>query len=1082
EFPDRETQALAEMQLDLPQGHIGARTGLYDFHVNPDINVFVGCGLGGTSLVNASVALRPDPRLFADPRWPPALREDVAAGTLDEGYRRAQEMLKPVPYPEDFPALAKLQALERSAAQVHAPCYRPPINVSFKDGVNHVGVQQQSCKLCGDCVSGCNYGAKNTVMMNYLPDAKRHGAEIYTQAEVRRVERGNGRWRVYYRLLSAGRETFAAPDLFVSADVVVLSAGTLGSTEILLRSKAAGLSVSDRLGHHFTGNGDVLGFGYNADTVINGIGFGHHGPEGRPAVGPCITGIVDMRGQPQVQDGMVVEEGSIPGAVSAFLPAAFAAAARLVGKDTDAGLADRVTERLRELDSLVRGAYHGAVRHTQIYLVMAHDDGAGRLHLQDDRLRVDWPDAGAQRVFQRIDERLRELTRPLGGTYVKNPLWSALLNHGLITVHPLGGCVMADAAQRGVVNHLGQVYSAGQGDAVYDGLYVCDGATIPLPLGVNPLLTITALAERCAVLLARERGWEVDYRLPAVPAPAPQSARIGIQFTETMRGEWSLKPAPGAAPCAAHGADATPFEFTLTVISEDLERMLSDPRHAARMIGSVTAPALSNRPLTVTEGEFNLFVPDPERVDARRMRYRMRMTAEDGRVYYLDGYKQIHDDPGFDLWSDTTTLYITVHDGANAAGPVLGEGVLHILPEDFLRQMSTLQVKNADGPLQRLEAAARFGRYFAGVLFETYGGIFARPTLFNPDAPPRRKRPLCAPAPQVYFFHTEDGAKLRLTRYRGGTLGPVMLAHGLGVSSLIFAIDTIETNLVEYLCAHGYDVWLLDYRASIELPASAARFTADDVALRDYPAAVARVRALTGAASVQIVAHCFGSTTFVMAMLAGLQGVRSAVCSQIAAHVVTPVATRVKAGLHLPEVLDALGVQSLTAYVDSHADWQERLYDAALKLYPVPPEERCASPVCHRVTFMYAPLYEHDQLNADTHDALHEMFGVANIGAMDHLAAMVRAGHVVAAGGSDRYMPHLQRLAIPITFIHGAENACFLPRSTELTYEALRDKNAKISYRRHVIPGYGHIDCIFGKDAARDVYPLILEHLQGIGQ
>jgi cholesterol oxidase len=304
-----------------------------------------------------------------------------------------------------------------------------------------------------------------------------------------------------------------------------------------------------------------------------------------------------------------------------------------------------------------------------------------------------------------------------------------------------------------------------------------------------------------------------------------------------------------------------------------------------------------------------------------------------------------------------------------------------------------------------------------------------------------------------------------------------MLAHGLGVSSLIFTIDTIETNLVEYLCAHGFDVWLLDFRSSIELPAHRQRYTADDVARLDFPAAVARVRDVTGATAIQVVAHCFGATTFTMAMLAGLQGVRSSVISQISTHITTPALTHVKTGLHIPEVLAALGVNSLTAYVDSHADWKDRLLDAALRLYPVGRDEHCRSKVCHRIALLYAPLYEHAQLDVATHDALHELFGDAAITAFEHLARLSRTGHLVDATGGEIYMDKLSRLAIPTTFLHGAANACFLPRSTEDTVAALSQANGAGLYRRHLIPGYGHIDCIFGKHAARDVYPHILEHL-----
>jgi cholesterol oxidase len=323
--------------------------------------------------------------------------------------------------------------------------------------------------------------------------------------------------------------------------------------------------------------------------------------------------------------------------------------------------------------------------------------------------------------------------------------------------------------------------------------------------------------------------------------------------------------------------------------------------------------------------------------------------------------------------------------------------------------------------------------------------------------------------------------RLRLTRYEGGEKGPVVLSHGLGVSSLIFSIDTIETNLVEFLVASGYDVWLLDYRASIELPASQSQFTGDEVALRDYPAAVSEVLERTGAPAVDMVVHCFGATTFFMAMLAGLRGVRSALVSQIGPHVLAPALTRLKSGLHTPDLLRALGFESLTAAASQQADWPERLYDAALRLWPVPAGEQCTSATCRRISFLYAPLYEHDQLDAATHGALHEMFGVANVASFDHLALLVRRRALVDSAGRDVYMPHFDRLRIPITFLHGAENACFLPESTATSFDVLRAANGTALYRRQLISGYGHIDCIFGRNAARDVYPFVLEHLERAG-
>ncbi len=406
----------------------------------------------------------------------------------------------------------------------------------------------------------------------------------------------------------------------------------------------------------------------------------------------------------------------------------------------------------------------------------------------------------------------------------------------------------------------------------------------------------------------------------------------GIQFTETMRGYFSAAVKDDYESAAARGRqDDSPFEFTLTVTSDDLEQMLENTNHTAKLTGTVAAPALDAQPLTVLLGEFHLFVRDPQHVETRLMRYEMLLGNTEGQRFYFDGFKVIRDDGVLNIWHDTTTLYFTVFRGEGSSSPILGKGILKILPRDFVHQLTTMRATNTRNEFERIETEARFGRFFAGVLFDVYGGVFAKHTIFNPNAPPRKKRPLRVSAPEVHYFNAIDGVQLRLIRYEGGRKGPVVLLHGLGVSSLIFAIDTIETNLLEFLYVAGFDVWLLDFRASIDLPSSALQFTADDVATKDYPAAIEQVRTLTGAASVQVLAHCYGATTFSMALCAGLRGVRSAVISQISTHIVPPKINRIRTGLHLPDFLQTLGVKALDAYVDSHEDWLNRLYDKALE-------------------------------------------------------------------------------------------------------------------------------------------------------
>ncbi len=456
EFPDTNPKVLAETQIDTPKAHLGARSSLYDMRLNDNINVFKGCGLGGTSLVNANVSLEADRRAIDHPRWPQAFCDDIGT-KLKDGTKRALDMLKAVPYEDgDYLRLEKLDALEASASALEGEFYRVPINVNFTDfadGTNHVGVEQQACTRCGDCLTGCNYSAKNTLMMNYLPDAVNHGGRIFTQIDVRRLERENASWVIHYQILDSGRENFKAPTMTLRAGLVILAAGALGSTEILLRSGKAGVPLSKRVGKGFTGNGDFLGFSYNSDREINGVGHGHRPHEGREPVGPTITGVIDSRRLGTLEDGLIIEEGSVAGGLADMLPLGLSAAAKLFGKDTDLG--DSVKEGLRELESLVHGPYHGAIDNTQTYLVMAHDDSQGEMELEDDRLRINWPDAGEQDIFTTISERLHSATKPLGGTYVRNPAWSKLTDHNLTTVHPLGGCGMAEDAAQGVVNHRG---------------------------------------------------------------------------------------------------------------------------------------------------------------------------------------------------------------------------------------------------------------------------------------------------------------------------------------------------------------------------------------------------------------------------------------------------------------------------------------------------------------------------------------------------------------------------------------------------------------------------------------------------
>jgi cholesterol oxidase len=558
--------------------------------------------------------------------------------------------------------------------------------------------------------------------------------------------------------------------------------------------------------------------------------------------------------------------------------------------------------------------------------------------------------------------------------------------------------------------------------------------------------------------------------------PETASGGPGIEFTETMRGFVSTKVTDDyKAGRAAGERDGTKFEFTVTVTAPNIDRLIKDPSHEALLSGSVDWPSVSPTPLRVNAGRFNLLVRDADRPGTRKMVYDMPIATDDGRSFHVNGFKTVHDDAGPDLWKDTTTLFVTVQE-TDANGPVIAKGIVNIHINDFRKQLTTMKAVNAANKLEELKALAKFGRFFMGAMNEIYGGIFARPSAFNPDAPPRRRRELRCGPPELHYFDTSDGVKLKLTRFKGGTKGPVILSPGFGTSAHAYTIDTTETNYPEYLYERGYDVWVLDYRASPDLPSASTQFTLDDIAKYDYPAAVNTVRGATGRDSVQIMAHCVGSITMMMSLANGLEGVRSAVASQLTLHPRVAPLNKVRAGLYMANFLHAMGLDTLTTETHEESSWKEKLFEGALRLYPAG-KEYCSSPFCRRMMFMYGEVFDHDQLNDATHEAIHEAFGVANLTTFKQISQALREGHVVTTAGDNLYLENADRFKLPIAFLHGAKNRLFLPEGSETTFEYLKEKNGSQYYTRHVFDDYAHMDCFIGKNAARDVYPVVTAEL-----
>jgi cholesterol oxidase len=1080
DYPNTALSAAREIQVHTPKADHGSAVGLFDFTVGPDVTVLTGCGLGGTSLINASVALEPSDAIFSDQRWPAALRDHPEV--LRPFMQAAKGMLGSNPYPQSWPELPKLRALERAAAGLGRAVVRPDLNVTFTDGPNSVGVRQNACTLCGDCCSGCNYGAKNTVLMNYLPDAYAHGAHIFTEVGVQSVRRCEGKWRVAFDVLGEGGERSpGAPARFVTADVVVLAAGTLGSTQILLRSRDLGLPVSERLGQGFSGNGDVLAFAYDTDGSVRDVGLGERVPQAGTAVGPCITGLIDLRGpDTDVANSLIIEDGGIPGALASVIPLALCAAAEGVPEDP--------LMRLRELAGIPFGAHHGPVGRTLTYLIMSTDDSGGRIALDNDRVQVVWPEAGEQPAFARDNLILVEATKALHGMETPDPLWAWTNGRSLITVHPLGGCVMADDAAGGVVDHKGQVFDP-VGGGVHDGLYVCDGSVLPCALDANPSLTIAAIAERTAAILIADRRWATGPAAGATgPVPPLAPSLVRLQFSERLTGFVSMSSHDGYTEGYDRGrGDDARVDLLITIEYDDFRAVLDDPKREARITGTVLAPQLSPRRLTVTEGRFTLFEPDPSQVETWHMQYRMTLESDQGKRYSFEGHKVLRENGIRRAWSETTTLYTKIGelDGAEPGGPEPGTGILYLKPADLPKLLRSIKV---DGVPRREQDKYRraFLELFAEEMVHIYGGVLDEVGAF-PSAPktaPAVREPRdpdgiwwCDSRQQ---WHADDrlgdDAFLRLTRYRAGDKGPLVMATGFGMSSHSFLASTIEQNLTEFLAERGYDIWLFDYRAGIDLPSSRTEFTIDDIAQVDWPLAVAKVRELTGREDVQAFGHCVGSGSLLMAMLNGLPGIRTAVCAQFPLHPSTSVFNQVKSRLHTAGAFARVGIGGVAP--DVVASPPDELLDITLRTLPMPAEERCGQAVCRWINAIYGCTHRHAQLNDATHRALNEMFGFGNIDSLQHLSLMLRRGLAVTHTGGMDYFEHPERVAgTSILLLQGAHNYIFHPVGTLKTLRWLTDSNPRGDYHREVLPAYAHLDAIVGSRAAVDVYPRIADFL-----
>ncbi len=333
----------------------------------------------------------------------------------------------------------------------------------------------------------------------------------------------------------------------------------------------------------------------------------------------------------------------------------------------------------------------------------------------------------------------------------------------------------------------------------------------------------------------------------------------------------------------------------------------------------------------------------------------------------------------------------------------------------------------------------------------------------------------------VVPFRAGDGMPLNLHHVTGPTpaaKGPVLLVHGAGVRADIFRPPE-PTTLVDALVADGWDVWLENWRASIDVPPN--EWDLDQAAVHDHPAAVDAVLQHTGADSMKAVVHCQGSSSFVLSSVAGLlPKVDTVVSNAMSLHPVLSRYARFKLRVVVPRFAKLMPYLSPRWGLDPPSDLRARAVVGFVRLT----HHECDHIVCRMVSFTYGAgfpaLWSHENISDRTHDWIDREFAEVPFSFFLQMGRSVRSGHLVTNGRFSQLPASI--VAQPpqtdarFTLLAGRDNKCFLPESQRQTF-AFLDGHRPGHHALRVLPGYGHLDVLFGRNAPRDTYPVILEAL-----
>ena len=493
--------------------------GIQRIHVLPDVLVLAGAGVGGGSLVYANTLYKPPASYFEDKQWNQITNWDAE---LSPWYDQASRMLGVAQNPYFSPSDEAMKQVADQMGVGHT-FKLAPLGVYFGDGVGikskdpffgGVGPDRSGCLQCGACMTGCRHNAKNTLPKNYLGLAEKAGAKVFPEHTVTKVEQlSDGSWSITARKSGAW---FGGNRRFTAAHVVV-AAGTYNTQKLLHKMKSTGVlpKISDQLGKLSRTNSEAL------------------------------TGSIMPKGGTDFSKGSAITSSFFPDDHTHVEPVRYGKGSNFMGllqtvMTDSANIRDRRKQWLRQVitkPSLVLKILD--VRQwserTVVALIMQNVDSAisvtGKRGLFGFRLTSKndskTPNATYIPAANEVARRIAENNGGIAGGHIGD------LINAPFTAHFVGGCVIGESINTGVIDPYHRVYN-------YPTMHIVDGASVTANLGVNPSLTITAQAER-AFSMWPNKG-EADSRpaqnspykkvdqvfptKPFVPAGAPGELRV----------------------------------------------------------------------------------------------------------------------------------------------------------------------------------------------------------------------------------------------------------------------------------------------------------------------------------------------------------------------------------------------------------------------------------------------------------------------------------------------------------------------------------------------------------------------------